>query len=90
MMELMASPVIGLLVGLLFGLGYFRVLRWTAEQVGRGEGWGKAATLTAGRVLAAALLLGLAVQFGALTLLATFLGFLVARALALRAARRAG
>ncbi|HUZ74187.1 MAG TPA: ATP synthase subunit I [Stellaceae bacterium] len=76
--------------GFLFGLGYFATLQRTVGLfVSRHSLLGPAA-LTLGRIAAAAVFLTLAAKLGALPLLAAFLGFLVARAYALRAVRREG
>jgi len=77
-----------MLSGLVFGLAYFTALRWTVEVFVDGEGRLLPAVQTLGRLVAAVLFLGLATRFGALPLLTAFLGFLLARALALRVARR--
>jgi hypothetical protein len=74
--------------GWLFGLGYFTAIRRTVDRfVGRG-GRLLPAALTLVRLAAALLFLGAAARFGALPLLTAFLGFLLARAQAVRAARR--
>ena len=73
--------------GLAFGFCYFAVLRRTADLYGRGRL--VPAALTLGRLGAAILFFSLASRNGALPLLTGFLGFLLARGLALRAARRA-
>jgi hypothetical protein len=76
------------LVGLLFGIVHFAALRRNVElYTGDGSGFA-AAALTLGRVAGAVVLFGLAAKLGALPLLSAFLGFLLARWLALRAARR--
>lgn len=75
--------------GLAFGLAYFAALRRTVLLLGSGGRLGPAA-LSLGRIAAAVIFLGLAARFGAVPLLAAFLGFLLARALALRALRRPG
>jgi F1-F0 ATPase (N-ATPase) AtpR subunit len=74
--------------GFLFGLGYFIALRWTVDVLVGGQRRLLPVALTLGRLAAAILFLGLAARFGALPLLIAFVGFLLARALALRAARR--
>ncbi len=73
--------------GLTFGWGYFAALRrWIARYGVRGRGpRSAAAALT--RVAAAVVLFTVTAHWGALALLLSFLGFLLARALALRAAR---
>jgi len=75
--------------GLATGLLYFRLLRWTTAAIAEGAGWRRPALLTLARVLGISALLVLAAQWGALPLLAGFLGFLAARIVALRQARRA-
>jgi hypothetical protein len=76
--------------GLVFGLGYFAALRQTVNLYGSGRGRLGPVVLTLGRIAGATIFLILAARFGALLLLAAFLGFLVARAFALRALRRPG
>lgn len=78
------------IAGLVFGLGYFGTLRWTVTLYGAGRGWVGPAALTLGRIAGAALFLMLAASLGALPLLAAFLGFLLARTIAVRAVRRSG
>jgi hypothetical protein len=75
--------------GLAFGLAYFAALRRTVDLYGSGGRILGPAALTLGRVAGATVFLVVAARLGALPLLAAFLGFLVARAAALRAARRA-
>ncbi len=75
--------------GMLFGWGYFEALRRSVARYGSRKGRAASVALTAGRLLAAVALFGAAARLGALPLLVTLLGFLVARSLALRAARRA-
>ena len=86
--SLFALSTVSALGGLLFGLGYFIALRRTVEVFVGGRGRLLPAALTLGRLAAAILFLGLAARFGALPLLTALLGFLLARALVLRAARR--
>lgn len=81
------------LAGFAFGLAYFRMVRWTARCLADGArdgGWAGPAALTLARVAAAVVLLILAARLGALALLAAFLGFLVARTVALRRTERTG
>lgn len=73
--------------GLVFGLAYFAALRRTVDLYRPGGGRVLPLFLTFGRLAGAILFLAFAVQFGALPLLAAFLGFLLARGLALHAAR---
>jgi hypothetical protein len=75
-------------VGLLFGIVYFAALRRTAELYTSGRGGFAPGALILGRLAGAIVLFGLAAKLGALPLLSAFLGFLLARWLALRAARR--
>jgi hypothetical protein len=77
-----------LVAGIVFGLGYFRALRWTVELYGT-RYFTAPAALTLARLFGAALFLGFAARLGALALFAAFLGFLLARALAMHAVRRA-
>lgn len=74
--------------GLVFGWVYFAALRRTVEFYAAGGGRLVPAVLTLARIAGVIAFLGFAVRFGALPLLAAFLGFLAARALAVRAARR--
>ena len=73
-----------LLAGFAFGLAYFVVLRQTVELYAAGHGRLVPAVLTLGRLAAAVLFLAVAASIGALPLLASFIGFLLARAVALR------
>jgi hypothetical protein len=76
------------LVGLLFGIIHFAALHRNVELYTRGRSGFAAAALTLGRLAGAVVLFSLAAKLGALPLLSAFLGFLLARWLALRAARR--
>jgi len=76
------------LVGLLFGIVHFAALRRTVELYTHARGGFAATALTLGRVAAAVVLFSLTAKLGALPLLSALLGFLMARWLALRAARR--
>jgi hypothetical protein len=76
-------------VGLLFGIVYFAALRRNVELYTGGRSGFAAAALTLGRVAAAIVLFSLAAKLGELPLFSAFLGFLLARWIALRAARRA-
>jgi hypothetical protein len=75
--------------GLAFGLAYFAVLRRTVDLHSAGHGRFAPTILTLGRLVAAILFLGVAARVGTLPLLSSFIGFLLARALALRAVRGA-
>jgi hypothetical protein len=77
-------------VGFVFSLGYFAVLRRTAVLLTAGRGFILPAALTLGRFAAVTIFLGAAAKLGAVALLAAFLGFLLARAVSLRAVERAG
>jgi hypothetical protein len=84
----LASAMIA--AGLIFGLAYFAALRGTVGLYGFGGSRIGPAILTLGRIAGAVAFLAFAARLGAVPLLASFLGFLVARALAMRAVRRAG
>jgi hypothetical protein len=73
--------------GLVVGLVHFAALRRTVDLYSGGRGR-LAAVVTLGRVAGAIVFFCLAARLGALPLLSSFLGFLLARTLALRAARR--
>ncbi len=88
-----STPVLAFttgLLGLTFGLVYFRGLHRTADLLVGGHSWLRPACLTLARLLGAILGLAFIARLGALPLLASFLGFLLARMIALRSARRAG
>jgi hypothetical protein len=70
--------------GFAFGLVYFIVLHRTVTLFASGGGWLGPSALTLGRIGAVTILLALAARLGAAPLLATFLGFLSARAVVLR------
>lgn len=74
--------------GVAVGLIYFAALQRTVAQFAAGRGWAGPVTLTLGRIGGVVVFLAAAAKFGALALIAAFLGFLLARAIALRAARR--
>jgi hypothetical protein len=76
------------IAGLAFGLIYFQALRRTVDFVAGGRGWLGPAGLTLARMAGAVILLTFMARLGAMPLLAGFLGFLLARAIALRMARR--
>jgi len=76
--------------GVVLGRCYFATLRWSVARFAAGRSSAaQGAALALGRVLCAAALFAVAARLGALPLLAAFLGFLAARAWALRAARSA-
>lgn len=82
-----ALSVGGAVLGLVFGLAYFMVLRLSAVLYGAGRRLAPSA-LTLGRIVGAILFLGPVAQLGSLPLLSAFLGFLLARTVVLRTARR--
>ncbi|MGA7326660.1 MAG: ATP synthase subunit I [Rhodomicrobium sp.] len=87
------SPIPGLpismaLAGFLFGLLYFVALQRTAIFLATRRGWLVPIALTLARIGTAAGFLVLAARMGASPLLAAFIGFLLARAVALRVAGR--
>lgn len=75
--------------GFAVGLAYFAALKRTVNLFGSGGGRLVAAALSIGRLVGMAGFLGLTAMLGAVPLLAAFLGFLAARAVAVRAVRRA-
>lgn len=75
--------------GLIFGWGYFAALhRGLVAYIGH-DGAGRAVAWMLIRLAAAVVFFGFAVRWGAWPLLAAFLGFLTARQIAVRTARRA-
>jgi NhaP-type Na+/H+ or K+/H+ antiporter len=91
MHDLLLSPYLvfpaAAVFGFGFGLFYFGAIRQTADRIARRDGWLWPAAFTVGRLLAALLLFGFMARLGAYPLLAAFGGFIVARAVARRAAR---
>jgi len=77
-------------VGLAFGFVYFASLKRSVTLLVGRKGWVGSLVLTLGRIGAAGAFLFVAAKLGAAPLLAAFFGFLIARASALRAQRRAG
>jgi hypothetical protein len=77
------------IAGVVFGLIYFATLRRSVAVFAAGGGWARALALTLARLCAAVVFLAMAAKLGAAALIAAFLGFLLARTIALRAARRA-
>ena len=77
--------IVAWLVGLAVGLVHFAALQRTLELYSTGF-VRLAVALTLGRFAGTIVFFGFAARLGALPLLALFLGFLVARTLALRAA----
>lgn len=75
-----------ILAGLVVGFAYFRALRRTADLFAQGRGAALPLGLTVVRLAGLIAVLSLAVQLGALALIACFLGFLLARGIAMRTA----
>lgn len=78
------------LAGLGFGLAYFAAIRRTVASFVAGGGWWGLGASTLVRLAVAGIAFALAAQFGAAVLLAAAVGFLAARGIALRTARRTG
>ena len=78
----------GALAGLVVGLLHFAALWRSTELYSAGRGQLAARALTLGRIAGTIVFLGLAARLGALLLLSSFLGFLLARMLTLCVARR--
>jgi hypothetical protein len=72
--------------GLTIGIFHFALLRRTVDLYTGSRGGLMVVALTFGRIVGTVLFFALAARLGALTLLAAFLGFLSARAVALRRA----
>lgn len=79
-----------MLAGLVVGLAYFRALRLTADLFAQGRGWTLPLGLTLVRLAGLIAVLYLTVQLGAAPLIASFLGFLLARTIAVRSAAETG
>ena len=75
--------------GLTLGLCYFALLRRTVGLYGSGCRGLAPVALTVARLAGATVFFAFAARLGALSLLAVFVGFLAARMIALRGARRA-
>jgi len=78
------------LAGFVSGRLYFAALKRSVMLFVGGKGWLGPLALTLGRFAAAIAFLSVAAKLGAAPLLAAFIGFLIARAVALRAEMRAG
>jgi len=76
------------LAGLLLGLIYFAALRHTVRAFMTRRGWFVPISLTVARVVGTGVTLAAAAHFGAMQLLAAFLGFLIARGISIGAQRR--
>jgi len=77
-------PLLALIVGLVFGLGYFYILKRSVLLLLQPGNRSLGVALTLGRLVLAALLLWQAAQSGAIVLLSGLAGFVVARFIALR------
>jgi hypothetical protein len=96
--DVFASPTVALAIhvgfhlvlGSLVGLAYFRAVRLSADLFAHQRRVALAIALTVGRLLVVGGLLVLIAREGATALLAFALGFLVARALAMRRVRATG
>jgi hypothetical protein len=75
--------------GLIFGLFYFALLHCSVILFAAGHGWIRPIGLTIIRIGGAVAFLFGAAKLGAAPLLAAFIGFLIARVLALRVGRTA-
>lgn len=82
-----AVPVSGA-AGLILGMAYFVSLRRIAQALIARRAWSPYALSAIVRIGATALFFTFAARWGAPVLLAAFAGFLVARQLAVRSARR--
>jgi len=82
-----AGPLLAT-AGLILGVAYFGSLRRSVRLSIEQHAWWRYMVAALTRIVAAALFFTLAVRWGAAALLAAFAGFLVARLLAVRAARR--
>lgn len=77
-------PLLALVAGLVFGLGYFYLLKRSVILLLQPGNRSLGVALTLGRLGLAALLLWQAAQLGAVALLSGLAGFAVARVIALR------
>jgi hypothetical protein len=75
--------------GIVFGRLYFDALRRSVAAYASTAGRARSVALTIGRIVCAVAFFAVASRLGALPLLLALLGFLAARSLALRTARRA-
>ena len=85
-----AQALLAVIAGVLLGLAYFAALHRTVVLLAIGGSWLGPSALTLGRIGGAMILLALAARLGAAPLLGASLGFFLARAIALRTARRSG
>lgn len=83
-MSAYSTPLLALAAGLVFGLGYFYVLKRSVILLLQPGNRSLGVALTLGRLILAALLLWQAAQVGAVALLSGLAGFVAARFIALR------
>lgn len=84
----LASALAAGVGGLAFGVVYFAALRRSVALFVAHAGWSAPAALAAGRLTAALLLFALLARLGAAAPISAMCGLLLARGLALRAARK--
>ena len=77
-----------LLVGLIVGMVHFAALRRSVMRFTAAKGWLEPVALTLSRIGLAVAAFAIAARSGAAALLVTFVGFLIARAVALYRTRR--
>ena len=82
--EVLAAGAPFVLIGALLGAGYFDALRFNVERYLSGRSLGPAVALHLGRLLLGGVGFALIALSGAVPLLGALLGFLFARAVALR------
>jgi hypothetical protein len=90
LMTYSALTILMVFAGLAFGLFYFAALKRSVALFVGDHGWSAPLALTAGRISASVIFLFGVAKLGAAPLLAAFIGFLIARALALRAEKETG
>ncbi len=73
--------------GVALGLAYFSALKRSTDVFAQDDGWRLALLLTVARFAGAAVVFFLIAQAGAVALISSFVGFLIARSLALAGAR---
>jgi len=88
-LEFVALLCTQLLVGFAVGIVYFEALRRTVARFAARNGWLEPVALTVSRIGVAFAVFAIAARSGAAALLVTFVGFLMARTVALYWARKA-
>ena len=88
--ELVVPLAAQLLVGFAVGVVYFKALRRTGMRLTARKGWLEPVALTASRIGVAVALFATAARIGAVALLVTLGGFLIARSVAVYRSRRTG